>query len=88
MAQLEDCLAVVCADGYLRCSYDGGVTWPFSLSLYGASSMNGVALAGNGIMVAAQGKLNGTSSVYSIDAGRTWTATTAFVGATSTGRMV
>lgn len=85
MCQLEDCLAVVCADGYLRCSYDGGTTWPYSLSLYGAASINGVALAGNGIMVAVQGKLNGTSCAYSTDAGRTWATIATFVGATIQG---
>lgn len=71
MCQMEDCLAVVCADGYLRCSYDGGTTWPFS-QLLSSSPTHGVAIAGNGVMIASTGG-NG-ATVVSFDAGRTWEA--------------
>lgn len=69
MCQMEDCLAVVCADGYLRCSYDGGVTWPFS-QLLASNPVGSVVIAGNGVMVASAG--GNLATVVSFDAGRTW----------------
>lgn len=82
MAQLEDCLAVVCADGYLRCSYDGGTTWPFSLNL--GDTSDGMVMAGNGIMLAFSYLSGNVVVTRSIDAGRTWSTSspTALAGAT------
>ena len=85
MCQMEDCLAVVGADGYLRCSYDGGVTWPFSLNL--GDTSDGMIMAGNGIMLAFAYASGNVVVARSIDAGRTWSTSSpaALAGATIPG---
>lgn len=74
MAQLDDCLAVVRADGYLACSYDGGQTWTYVPSMTGGSTVAfafGSAAAGNGQMLFA-GNVVGEDTYlwYSLDSGR------------------
>jgi len=68
MCQLEDCLAVVCADGYLRCSYDGGTTW---LQTITANAPTSAAMAsGGGVMLATFSYAGVTNEYLSADAGR------------------
>lgn len=70
MCQLEDCISIVCADGYLRCSYDGGETW---LQAITADAPTSAAMAsGGGIMLATFSYAGETNEYLSADAGRTW----------------
>lgn len=77
MAQLDDCLAVVDSLGYLRCSYDGGTTWPFSAFVVTVdNAVDATFVCGGGVMLAIATKYSGatrSSCAYiSADAGRTW----------------
>lgn len=85
---LQDCIACICSNGSLYCSFDGGTSWPVSQSIVAVASSTSTATitCGNGVMLAtAMNNSSYSFAYYSTDYGRSWAPITTINGTAVSG---